>query len=105
MENYPKDVCYDMEASGFIELAQIDSIPEQLAVVKIITDNHSNPFRHQSINELEMSMRKKKNTVTTLVADYMAQAAVIADSIKPIILPWWLRPLNSLQLSEMRSNT
>ena len=60
MENYPKDVCYDMEASGFIELAQIDSIPEQLAVVKVITDNHSNPFRHQSINELEMSMRKKK---------------------------------------------
>ena len=93
MENYPKDVCYDMEGSGFIELAQIDSIPEQLAVVKIITDNHSNPFRHQSINELEMSMRKKKNTVTTLVADYMAQAAVIADSIKPIILPWWLRTI------------
>ena len=60
MENYPKDVCYDMEASGFIELAQIDSIPEQLAVVKVITDNHSNPFRHQSINELEMSMRKKR---------------------------------------------
>ncbi|MEC8561404.1 MAG: hypothetical protein VXY22_02305 [Pseudomonadota bacterium] len=93
IENYPKDVCYDMEASGFIELAQIDSIPEQLAVVKVITDNHSNPFRHQSINELEMSMRKKKNTVTTLVADYMAQAAVIADSIKPIILPWWLRTI------------
>ena len=91
MEKYPKDVCFDMEASGFIDLAQIDSIPEQLAVIKVITDNRSYPITHQSINDLEMSMQKKKDIIKSLVVDYMTQAAVIADSIKPITLPWWLR--------------
>ncbi len=91
VKNYPKDVCYDMEASGFIELAQIDSIPEQLAVVKVVTDNRYSPIRHQSFSELEMCMQKKKNIIQSLIIEYMTQAAGIVDSLKPITLPWWLR--------------
>ena len=90
-ENYPKNVFYDMEASGFIELAQLNSIPEQLAVVKIVTDNGFKPIRHLKVNEIEMSIKQKKNQIESLVADYLIRAAVITESIKPINLPWWLR--------------
>ncbi len=90
-ENYPNNVFYDMEASGFIELAQINSIPEQLAVVKVVTDNDSKPIQHLSINEIEMSIKKERNVIQSLVTDYLVKAAVIAESIKPISLPWWLR--------------
>ena len=91
VDNYQGDIFYDMEASGFIELAQVNSIPEQLAVVKVVTDNNAKPIQNLRINELERSISKEKKVIKSLVADYLDRAAVIAESIKPISLPWWLR--------------
>lgn len=91
VNHYEEEICYDMEASGFIELAQKDAIPEQLVVLKIICDNLMNPVQSFSFREIEACILSRKNLINTLVEIYSTKAAKIAKFLKPIELPWWLR--------------
>ncbi len=91
MEQYSNATCYDMEASGFMRLAQENVIPEQIAILKIITDNDVHPLQERKFTKIEEQILRRKGLLNLLVDDYEVKAASIADLLQTIELPYWLR--------------
>jgi nucleoside phosphorylase len=84
---YPRDVIYEMEASGFYPIACRFSTSELVHVLKIVSDNLGNPTSRLTPNRVQALIERQLDAIAALIAGIAALAGeLIATEAIPASL-------------------